>query len=182
MSRGSVGLPASSPHILLFMRRVGFWPRLFATVLDLVFFSPALFAYGLIDTIWPEAFAASPGVEAAFFPLAWLAYSSTEIWFAATPGKLIFYQRIATARGDPADFWTRFLRWETKQLPAIAAALLAATHFFPFLLIRGFMSTIVLWGCLAALNEDRRAWHDEWAGTSVVIRRPKTLPPPLPVS
>jgi hypothetical protein len=44
------------------------------------------------------------------------------------------------------------------------------------------MNTVVMFGCLQALDEHRRAWHDEWAGTAVLrrARLPVLSPPPLP--
>jgi uncharacterized RDD family membrane protein YckC len=41
------------------------------------------------------------------------------------------------------------------------------------------MNAVLLVGFLYALNDDKRAWHDEWAGTAVYRRR-KLAPPPLP--
>ena len=44
-----------------------------------------------------------------------------------------------------------------------------------FRVLSGFYSLIVVVGCLYASNDDKRAWHDLWAGTSV-FRKPRTIP------
>jgi len=51
----------------------------------------------------------------------WLMYSSMEIFSGGTLGKKLFGLRIARQDGK-ADQWRLFLRWLTKQFPAIAMA------------------------------------------------------------
>ena len=164
------------------MARVGFIPRLLAAVIDVALFLPILIAALVFDELVLRYTDPFDSLRDALLPLLWLSYSSTEMFFAATPGKMILRQRIVTARGEPADFWTKSLRWQTKQFGFICLLLLALSGFLGFHLLGGFMNTVLLAGFAATLNDGKRAWHDEWAGTAVV-RRPRAgaVPPPLPV-
>jgi uncharacterized RDD family membrane protein YckC len=102
---------------------------------------------------------------------------------AATPGKLALGMRIGNAAGTPAGGWMLALRWSTKQFGYLLALVCLITRDPVSYILSRYMNTIVLVGCLQALDEDRRAWHDEWAGTAVHLRRGPAragLPPPLP--
>ena len=119
----------------------------------------------------------------------WLAYTSFEIWVAATPGKFALGLRISAQDCGPADRWTRVLRWSTKHFWLLAAMLFALTEFGPLRLLAGFSSLIFAIGCLFASNDDKLAWHDQWAHTAVCKRRREyqafepimpLAPPPLP--
>lgn len=150
--------------------RVGFWLRALGVLLDLLIFAPvllmmaylfgALRQWGVIDgniqqkatlTIW----------------LTWLAYTSTEVFCAGTPGKRLLGMRIRRIDGESAGFWELLLRWETKQLPWILAlaAALAMTGLLQYL--AGLMNGIIVVGCLNALNESHLSWHDQWSATAV---------------
>lgn len=97
----------------------------------------------------------------------WLLYSLSEVFFAATIGKVVLGLSIRTPAGTPASTWRLFDRWSTKNYPFIVFVLYAL---FPHPILSffgGFMRTIVLFGCLAAVNDDHLAWHDEWSGTAV---------------
>jgi hypothetical protein len=117
-----------------------------------------------------------------------LAYTSTEIWLAGTPGKLLTGIRIGTAAGTVAGRWALLLRWSTKHygwLIALVEVIVLGAEKHP---LSGWMNTIVMIGCLQALDEHRRTWHDEWAGTAVYRSadlRPTpgpgaATPPPFP--
>jgi uncharacterized RDD family membrane protein YckC len=113
-----------------------------------------------------------------------LAYTSTDVWFAGTPGKLLLGLRIGAACGVPADRWTLALRWSSKYFGYYVGLVRTVTLDAGTLFLGGWANTVVMVGCLQALDEHRRAWHDEWAGTAV-LRRPRrdpTVPPPLPVT
>lgn len=169
--------------------RVGFFSRLGAAALDLLLFLPVLvllvvlFALLAADGSLGDAAAAERAFAASLLA-GWLLYSATELVWAATPGKMILGQRIAAADHRPAGFWRLFLRWSTKQLPVIAGLLFVLTDFVLLQLLGGFMNVVLTAGFLAAANDDKRSWLDEWAGTAVYRRRTLTAgriaPPPLP--
>jgi hypothetical protein len=75
-----------------------------------------------------------------------------------------------------------------RSIPHTLVGFIASLAFQPTALsaLAGFMNGIILVGCLQALDEDKRTWHDEWARTAVFRRieppsRPPSLPPmPIP--
>ena len=170
------------------MARAGFWIRALATVIDLLL-------GGLV--VGACSVAAALALEAVDFPqrrtdyvlgivsaVVVLAYTSTDVWFAGTPGKLLLGLRIGTAGGVPADRWTLALRWSAKYFGYFVGLVHAITLDAGSMFLGSWANTVVIVGCLQALDERRRAWHDEWAGTAV-LRRPRrvpTLPPPLPAT
>src|SRR5580765_5872812 len=95
-----------------------------------------------------------------------LLYSSAEILFAATPGKLLLGMRIGSIFGLPASGWVRFLRWSTKQGPWILAGVYVLLPHPLFKILAGFMSLIIFCGVFAATNDDHLAWHDQWSGSA----------------
>lgn len=173
------------------MERAGFWHRGLAAGLDLIACAIAAVAGGIAAWVALPSAGVSDGVAdrvagAAVIAIA-LAYTSTEVWLAGTPGKLLLGLRIATSAGPVAAKWTLALRWSAKHFGLFLLLLHAITQSLVFEYLAGFMNVIVLIGCLQALDEYRRTWHDEWAGTAVWRRRtfvapgPAT-PPPLPVA
>jgi uncharacterized RDD family membrane protein YckC len=158
------------------MGRVGFWYRVLAAVIDGALFLPIGLALLILLRDSPYAAAVASSV-------AWLAYSSLEVAAAGTPGKLVLGLRIAYPDGSTADRWTLFLRWSTKQLPAILGLLYLLTTFVPVRLLANFAELLVLIGCLFASTDSKQAWHDRWAKTAV-CRKPRKvvpLPPAFPV-
>jgi uncharacterized RDD family membrane protein YckC len=100
-----------------------------------------------------------------------IAYTSMEFFLAATPGKLILRQRIAGADARAAGRWRLFLRWSTKQMPLLCEFLFIFTGGTVFYYVGGLEWILVLIGCLFAANDEKLAWHDQWAGTAVIRRR-----------
>src|SRR5205814_496662 len=101
------------------------------------------------------------------FLFVFAAYTFTEVFFAATPGKMILRLRIGSSDGTPADGWRLLLRWSTKQFALLFQMLFNLTGIPLFYLLGGFGGLVVLIGCLYASNDDKQAWHDQWAGTAV---------------
>src|SRR5688500_9264384 len=100
----------------------------------------------------------------------WLAYSSMDAMIGATAGKLACGIVITLPDGAPAPAWTRILRWSTKQF-GVALNLIWLTTDQPlFYYLAGIMNGAILLGCLRALGEDKRTWHDLWSHTAVVPR------------
>ena len=164
------------------MRRAGFWHRAAAAALDavvLVLGAVAVAALLYLGGAPDEWFDSAGGFVGTMLVLA---YTSTEVWLAATPGKLLLGLRISTAEGGTAGRWSLALRWSAKYYGVFPVAMSAVTGNVAFEYLGGFMNNVVLVGCLQALGEDRRAWHDEWAVPAVVRRSAPAVPPPLPAT
>ena len=108
-----------------------------------------------------------------------LAYGAIEALWPATPGKRLLGLVIANPDGSPADRWRLFFRWSSKYYSVLVSLIWLVTLHPAAYLLGGFMNGVLLVGFLYALNDDKRAWHDEWAGTAVYHRR-RVAPPPLP--
>ena len=173
------------------MRRAGVWIRAAALAID------AVIAIVIATTLAAGVYflVAEAGSEALadyLFEVIWLglllSYTSLEVWPGRTPGKMLLGLRTAYPDGATADRWTLLLRWSTKWFAYLATFASAITlHATLLEALAGFMNGVILVGCLQALDEDRRAWHDQWSRTAV-FRRPRrqpdpaTVPPPLPVA
>jgi RDD family protein len=173
------------------LERAGFWRRAVAAGLDLLVggFSVvvgSLLAVGILSVAGTSD-AVSERLGGIISNVLVLAYTSSEVWLAATPGKLALGLWIGTSAGTRAGRWTLALRWSSKYYSTFLGLIFAMTLDPLTYYLGGFMKLVVAVGCLAALDEHRRAWHDEWAGTAVLRRRavaaggPPTVPPPLPV-
>lgn len=152
--------------------RIGFWWRVLAALIDGVFVVVLGFAL--------MAVAQAGQLSQLMFDLIWLGslllYSTSEVLFRGTPGKLLLGLRIAAINRAPGDGWRLFLRWSTKQLPLVAMLLFSITAWPLFYLLQGISALFVAIGCLYAANDDKLAWHDQWAGTAVfpaaTLKRP----------
>jgi uncharacterized RDD family membrane protein YckC len=169
-------------------KRAGFWIRAVATGIDavaiLVILIGCTFLYVMVERMRDEEFATIVAGFAVNGAL--LLYTSCEIWFAGTPGKLLTGLRIRRQDGSVADRWQRFLRWQTKYFGAICALLFAASGLLVFKALGGFANFVIFVGSFFAANDDKLAWHDQWSGTAVYWKRTVTPPltappPPLPV-
>ena len=156
------------------MERAGFWHRALAAGLDLLIGGVAVAVGGVAVVLAVSVAGAAAPLEDFVLAVAStalpLAYTSTEVWFAATPGKLILGLRVGTAAGEPAGKWTLALRWSSKYFGWFVGLIHAVTVDPATYFLSGWANTVVLVGCLQALDEHRRAWHDEWAGTAVLRR------------
>jgi uncharacterized RDD family membrane protein YckC len=178
-----------------FTRRAGFWVRSVAWLVDTCFTSAATLAVTAAVMVQTDATSDGPGPFSGrllriVVPALTLAYSSFEVFKGATPGKMLLGLVIATPRGGAADRWTLALRWSSKQAPLLLTLTHGITRDVLSQFLAGLMNSVVFVGCLQALDEDKRAWHDEWAGTAV-FHRPRGAgaggpagapagPPPLP--
>lgn len=165
------------------LSRAGFWIRTFAMLIDLI----AMLAIAGIATIvmvliWDSVGGRETAEKVGQTILygGFLAYTSLEAWTAGTPGKIFLRMRILAQDGSPADRWRLILRWSAKQFWLFAMLLFILTAAPLFYVLSGFMSLIVIIGCLFASNDDKLAWHDQWAGTGVYRSlREKTAAVPM---
>ena len=166
-------------HLAPLTRRAGFWVRAVAWGVDFCADAIALVAVtAAVDVLDPTLTGPqwlNTRLPAIVVSLLMIAYSSFEVFAGATPGKMILGLKIATARGTPADRWTLALWWSAKQAPLLLVLVHALTLDVLSHFLAGLMNTVVVVGCLQALDEHKRAWHDEWARTAV-FHRPRGVP------
>jgi uncharacterized RDD family membrane protein YckC len=167
-------------------QRAPFWIRALAATIDLIIAGVAMVLAATAVAI-PLALVDAPDLLLDFAPtaaayVAVLLYTSLEVWLAATPGKLIFGLFVGTPAGERAGRWTLALRWSSKYFGTFLAVAWSFTQDPLSNFLSGWMNLVVTVGCLQALDEHRRAWHDEWAGTAVLrrARLPVLSAPPLP--
>ena len=162
-------------------RRAGFWIRAVAWLLDNAVAGALSMVAGVAVVVaaevpatrgWPVEYLAPVAASGLF-----LGYTAFEIFKAATPGKMILGLVIATPRGARADRWTLALRWSTKQAPMMLLFVHNVTLDPASRYLAGLLNFAILAGCLQALDEFKRTWHDEWSGTAV-FWRPKPAPGP----
>src|SRR5678815_1055201 len=135
------------------MKRAGFFVRVAAQLLDVVCLAPLLLAYVFLLVFLEETGRLTPANEYLAdlsAALLGVAYTSLEIFFAATPGKMIMRLRIADARGVPADPWKLALRWSTKNGAGLIALVAAIAHAPALDALERLYGLIVVIGCLAA--------------------------------
>ena len=154
------------------MDRSGFWIRTAALAIDAIVFLVFAATIGVTAMVLEErgtlTDAKRRGLAALPFVL-WLAYSSMEAMIGATAGKLLVGIVVALPDGAPAPPWTRFLRWSTKYFGVLMGLLWVLTEQPLFYLLTS-VNGLILIGCLRALGEEKRAWHDLWSHTAVVPR------------
>lgn len=154
------------------MGRSGFWIRAAATGIDAILFLVFAATIAVTESILDSRgglMESKRRMLAALPFVLWLAYSSMEVLIGATAGKLATGIVITLPDGAPAPPWTRFLRWSTKQF-GVAMTLIWVLTEQPLFYLLGSVNGLILIGCLRALGEEKRAWHDLWSHTAVVGR------------
>jgi uncharacterized RDD family membrane protein YckC len=160
------------------MERKGFGPRLGAMLIDvaimLLFFCVVgwitgagmyMASTGPNGTVVVSTGARVGAIIAALFALA---YGSTEIFMAGTPGKLILKMKIGSETGvvpAPQDQLVR--RYLIKWSPQLLNLLFAITFFRPISWLSNLAGLVLFVGCFFALGVNRQAFHDILAHTAV---------------
>ncbi len=144
------------------MQRIGFGPRLAAAVIDTVIATVATWI------VWAFfLMLGMPYLASVFFALTPLAYSSFEIFKAATPGKMIMTIIIRQADGSPAPQDMLIRRWVAKY-SELLLYLLGAISTVSVVSYLGFIAgLVVIVGCFFVRKEERLTFHDMFAGTAV---------------
>jgi len=142
--------------------REGFMLRFCAGLIDGAFcFVPGFILTLLVTKMAGQWFAA------VFVTLAYLGYSSLEIFKAATPGKMLLKLKITNEDGSAADRKTLIKRWAIKQIPQFANFVAAVTAIAIF----GWFTTFCVIGyvisCCLTFRPERQALHDTFAHTAV---------------
>ena len=97
-----------------------------------------------------------------------LLYTAFDVFFAGTPGKLLFRLRIANFDGTRPPPSRLILRWLTKYQALIYSTFTVLLDVPALEVLAGVTFYVVAIGCLYAMRDSRLTWHDEWAWTSVV--------------
>jgi uncharacterized RDD family membrane protein YckC len=168
--------------------RVGFWPRVAATVIDFVLVALlALLIKRFVEAALPGVYAAKiaqatadprAGAAPAFFVgvagwgvaagLIGPFYGLIEGLTGRSPGKMVVGLRVVDEAGQAAPIGTLLVRFLVKSSSSLIAfvALFAGAHALDL------VSQIVAWGIMLGfflvLTKSRQALHDKIAGTAVL--------------
>ena len=163
----------------MFSNRIGFGPRLGATLLDLVFLVILIVPIALLGIgaglTAALGFDAVSGEEAEAMALIGigtgaiamillagvigLAYTLIEAFTGASPGKRVMGLQVARADGSAGDTSLFLLRWALKNSGSILQFLLP--------IVSTLASLVFFFGCFAALGEKCQALHDTIAKSAV---------------
>ena len=159
------------------MERKGFGRRLLAALIDVAVFLAFFCVVGLLTgagsraTVGPNgAVVVSTGarIGAIIAALFGLAYTSTEIFLAGTPGKLILGMKIGSETGVvPAPQDQLIRRWVIKSSASLLNLLYAITFLGLFWWLASLAGVVIFIGCFFALGANRQALHDVLAHTAV---------------
>lgn len=154
------------------MERIGFGARFGAALIDVVILIITMSIVGVV--FGAGAFAmASAGQMTGFsigtliVMLIPLAYTSTEILMAGTPGKKVLKLAIRNEDGSVADQETLAKRWAFKSSASILQFLAALTTMSIFTTVGSVAGLIVMVGCFFVFGASRQAFHDKFAKTAV---------------
>lgn len=178
------------------MERKGFGPRFLAAFIDGIIVMLVCAIIGLITgvgfvlgyggmggggTANPTISATTIRIFGIVTGLFGLAYTSMEIFFAATPGKMILKQKISRADGAPADQAMLIKRWAMKQSSSLARLLMVVTGILVLGYVSQLLGLVILVSCLMTMRDTKLALHDDLAGTSVMGPSTSVLPSGFPV-
>lgn len=97
-------------------------------------------------------------------------YNSTEIFLAASPGKLILGIKIAEAQMHTADYQKLVVRFLIKNINTVFSMIFVISSIQLFSTLGSFAGFIIFVGCFFVLGEKRQAFHDMAAGTAVYYK------------
>jgi len=161
------------------MNRAGFGIRLGALLIDGVILFILYKIVGVIvaphidptgktfQEVYAAALAAARRV-ALFYSFIQLAYMSTEVFKAASPGKMILKLKIISETGEaaqPNQLWTRFAVKNAATLVGILWAISGLGIVYAVQVLAGLA---VFGGCFMALGAKKQALHDVIAKTAVL--------------
>lgn len=99
-----------------------------------------------------------------------LLYNLTEIFLAATPGKMALKIIVRNEDGTPADNTVLATRYAIKNIMNLFTFVAAITGVFMLATLGNFLGLIVFLGCFLVLGASRQALHDKIAHTAVYRR------------
>jgi uncharacterized RDD family membrane protein YckC len=173
------------------MNRAGFGIRLGAMLIDGVILGIVYFIAGKIftpriETVTADQLASYIRRAMLVSSIVYLAYSLTEVFKAATPGKMILGLKIVDESGAPAPQEKLWKRWAFKWSSTILLLLWVVSGIGIVYNLSSLAGLAVLVSCLMALRATKQALHDQLAGTAVLATKtapipafaPATPPPP----
>jgi uncharacterized RDD family membrane protein YckC len=105
---------------------------------------------------------------ALFTTVIYIAYTLTEVFKAASPGKMALKLKIISQTGNEATPDQLWKRWAVKFGVSMGLGLLwAITGFSLFWGLQALVGLVIFGGCFMALGANRQALHDVIAGTAV---------------
>jgi len=163
------------------MERVGFGARLGASIIDFIIICVVMLVVGLLTGAsllgglmgagsspdMADNMAVGLGGAMLVMWLIALAYSSLEIWRAATPGKMILGLRIKSEDGSAAATNVLTTRWALKNGSSILTMLAGLLGLAVLSTVGTVWGLIVLLGFLLTLGAARQALHDKIAKSAV---------------
>jgi len=166
------------------MERIGFGPRLGAALIDVSILQIVMFPFLIISTFFMSSGSLEDLVMSVGFVIMLIlsfAYTTLEIFKAATPGKMLLKLKIKAEDGNEASKGALVKRWAFKNIPSICVGLclifnglaLSYPSFVSFNIIDFFLGIsqivllVVFVGCFFTLAEARQAFHDKFAKTAV---------------
>jgi uncharacterized RDD family membrane protein YckC len=161
--------------------RQGFAIRLLAMLFDTLIFLAVLALISAATTGDPlillklagedeQAERAAEEVGVLFLVLivvAFLAYWFSEIYMAASPGKLALGLRIGDENGRPATLRQLAARWLAKNSGGLIQMIGDFAGARPILIAGNVAALCIVFGCFMVLGRSRQALHDTLAGTAV---------------
>jgi uncharacterized RDD family membrane protein YckC len=171
--------------------RVGFWPRVAASLVDFVIVSAlAYLAKGLVESALPGVYA-SKIAEATADPRAAQArgfitamagwglavallgpfYGLIEGLIGRSPGKMLTGLRIVDEAGQPAPLGTLLVRYLVKSSSSLIALVAVFAGAKALDLVSQIVSFGILLGFFLVLTKSRQALHDKIAGTAILRKR-----------
>jgi len=142
--------------------REGFLLRFCAALIDWAFCLIPGFVLTLV-----LAKVAGLWVAGVVVTLAYIGYSSLEIFKAATPGKLLLKLKITNEDGSEASRETLIKRWVIKQIPQFTRLLFVLTTVMLFNWVTAFCGIGYIISCCLTFKPERQALHDTLAHTAV---------------
>lgn len=171
-------------------RRVGVGMRVGAAIIDGILFSIVMIALWLIDHFggvlaWMDDLVPRRVMTKSLvlFPMLWLLYTATEVFGAATPGKVILGVRIARTDFSPAFRRQRVRRWLIRRCAAITAIVLLVLilvrsdipflwryrHALDFMVYFPYVLEVaVIVAFLGCAGRSGLSYYDRWLGTAVI--------------
>ena len=105
--------------------------------------------------------------ESGLFLALFFTYTTSEIFYARTPGKMINKIVICNADGSPAEKRRLVLRWMIKNIALIMQCAAVVTCISMIETIGNWISYAVFFGLFLVLTQSKQTLHDIIAGTAV---------------
>ena len=147
--------------------KVGFGPRFLALLFDAVLVFVGLWILGLIFGVGMWSMGGDFSFVLILMAIIPLAYTSTEIFSAATPGKQFMKLKIKSEDGTEASQSVLQKRWAIKFSASLLRLVALVTTISLFGTLGHLAALVIFVGCFFVLSPDKQALHDKLAKTAV---------------